>query len=325
MPEIQYIDLPFGITTIDTGFVRPGFNASHLIVEDGQAVFVDVGVSFAVPVLLEVLRQKQIPPENVYYVIVTHVHLDHAGGAGVLLQHLPRAKLIVHPKGARHLISPERLIKGTLAVYGEEHTKVLFGEIIPVPRERVIEAAHKYRVSLNGREFLFLDTPGHARHHICIVDEKSRGIFTGDTFGVSLREFDTEKGAFIFPTSAPVQFDPESLHASIDLLMSYQPEKMYLTHFGCVTEIPRLATDLHEGIDQLVALANHITSEAEERRQELSKGIGDLFLSRLQSQHGCTLDREHIMTLLAPDIAMNVQGLEVWLDKKQKQEGNSYS
>lgn len=318
MSEIYYDDLPCGITTIDTDFVHPGFAASYLMVEDGQAAFIEAGISHNVARLLDVLQQKQIPKEHVQYVIVTHVHLDHAGGAGILMQHLPNAQLVAHPKGARHLISPERLIKGTIAVYGEERMKALFGDIVPVPAERTIKAEHEYRLSLNGRELLFLDTPGHARHHVCIVDERSRGIFTGDTFGISYQEFDTEKGSFIFPTTAPVHFDPEQMHASINHLMTYQPEKIYLTHFGCVAEVPRLADQLHEEIDQLVALAQNVTSQGDKRRQDLTEGMEQIVLSRLRS-HGCKLDREKILTLLGPDIALSVQGLEVWLDRSQKQ------
>ena len=114
--EVQYYDLPFGITTIDTGLVRPGFTASHLLVEDGQAAFVDVGPASTLPVLLEVLSSKQIPQKNVRYVLVTYVHLDHAGAAGKLLRELPNAQVVVHPKGALPLIAPDRLIKGATAV-----------------------------------------------------------------------------------------------------------------------------------------------------------------------------------------------------------------
>ena len=318
--EVRYYDLPFGITTIDTGFVRPGFDASHLIVENGQAAFVDVGTSYAVPVLLEVLRRKQIPTENVQYVIVTHIHLDHAGGAGVLMKHLPNAKLVAHPRGARHLISPERLMKGTTAVYGAERTKALFGDIIPVSRERVIEATDEYRLSLSGRELLCPDTPGHARHHVCVVDKRSQGIFSGDTFGISFREFDTENGSVIFPICAPVHFDPEKMHASIDKLMTYQPKRIYLTHFGCVTGVPRLADEMHQGIDQFAALAQSVTAQGDKRRQELTEGMEQIFLARIRS-HGCELDQDQILKLLASDIAMNVRGLEVWIDKSEKREG----
>ena len=307
----------FGITTIDTGLVRPGFTASYLIVEDGLAAFVDVGPAATLPVLLEVLSSKQIPRENVRYVLVTHVHLDHAGAAGKLLRELPNAQVVVHPKGARHLISPERLIAQATAVYGADILHTLFGEMAPVPEERVIHAKHEFRLALNGRPLLFLDTPGHARHHYCVFDERSQGIFSGDTFGLSFREFDTDRGQFIFPTTSPVQFEPDELHASLDLLMKYQPTSLYLAHFGRVTDVPRLADDLHHGIDQLVELARGITISGPERRHELIRQIEQLLLMRLQA-HGCTLEREQILALFRPDIDLDVRGLEVWLDRIQK-------
>jgi glyoxylase-like metal-dependent hydrolase (beta-lactamase superfamily II) len=317
--EARYYDLPFGITTIDTGFFRPGFAASYLIEQDGQAAFVEVGPSSTLSTLLEVLHTRRIPRENVRYLMVTHIHLDHAGGAGELLRNLPNAQVVVHPKGARHLINPEKLIKGATAVYGEDIMQTLFGEIVPVPRERVIEAEHECYLDFNGRQFLFLDTPGHARHHYCVVDEHSQGIFSGDTFGLSYREFDTVQGHFIFPTTSPARFEPDQMHASIDLLLQYQPTSIYLTHFGRVTDVARLADDLHECIDQFVALAQEVETHEQERHQELLYNIENLLFTRLQS-HGCILDRDRMFAVLRPDVQLNAQGLEVWLDRKKKQQ-----
>lgn len=317
MTGLYYFDHHYGITTIDTGFVRPGFDASHLIIEGDQAAFIDVGVSSAVPLLLQVLQEKRLAPEQVKYVILTHIHLDHAGATGNLLAYLPQAQVIVHPRGVRHLAAPERLIKGSTEVYGEERMARLFGEVLPVPSERIIAAEDHMRLNLNGRSLLLLDTAGHARHHICIVDEESQGIFTGDTFGLSYRDFDTEKGAFMFPTTTPVHFDPEAMHASIDQLLTYQPQKLYLTHFGAVTDVLRLAHEVHEGIDQFVALAREITTQGQERTRQLTKNMQVLLLARVCA-HGCRLEETRIMDLLAPDIMLNVMGLEVWLDKTQK-------
>ncbi len=307
-----------GITTIDTGFVRPRFDASYLLAEGSEAAFIDVGISLNVSVLREALQQQQITPEQVKYLIVTHVHLDHAGGAGVFLQELPHAQLVVHPKGARHLINPERLIRGSIAVYGEEHFRAYFGEVRPIPAERVIEVKHQDRLSLNGRELLFLDTPGHARHHVCVVDERSQGIFTGDTFGLSYREFETSKGPCIFPTSSPVHFDPEQMHASIRMLLSYQPKKMYLTHFGGVEDVSRLADDLHEMIEQYVTVAKGVDGlDRKQRREALTEGVRRTLIGRLTA-HGCELTEERMIELLLPDMTLNVQGLEVWLDRQCK-------
>ena len=313
MRDSRFQDLPFGITTIDTGYERPQLAASHLIVEGGCAAFVDVGTSHSVPTLLEALRLKGIPREDVAYVMVTHVHLDHAGGAGELMRHLPNARLVVHPRGARHMIDPGKLVAGTAAVYGADQMRARFGEVVPVPAERVIEASDAFAVDLNGRRLLCLDTPGHARHHYCVWDEKSRGFFTGDTFGISYREFDVDGRAFIFTTTTPVQFDPPALHASLDRMMSYQPERMYLTHYGCVTDTERLARELHEQIDLYVAVARDASGAGEARHQRMKEGLAEIMLTRLAA-HGCTMDREQILALLAMDLDLNAQGLGCWLD-----------
>jgi glyoxylase-like metal-dependent hydrolase (beta-lactamase superfamily II) len=314
---VSYIDLPHGITTIDTGFVRPGFTASHLIVERDEAAFVDIGPATQCRALLETLRRKQIAAEQVRYVIVTHVHLDHAGSAGTLLPHFPNAQVVVHPKGARHLINPEKLMAGATAVYGEKKLNTLFGEMVPVPQDRILQPEDDSVLDLAGRSLLIRHTNGHARHHICIVDERSRGIFTGDTFGLSYREFDTKHGHFIFPATAPVQFEPEAMQASIQLLMEYQPESLYLTHFGQVNDVPRLAERLQRMIECFADIARNVTTNGKERHQVLRRRLEDLFFSELEA-HECALPPERILDLLGTDLALNTMGIEVWLDRLKK-------
>ncbi len=212
--------LPNGITCIDTGYHRPALAACYLIEQGDQAAFVDSGTTRTVPKLLELLASRDIPRESIAYVMPTHVHLDHAGGAGELMRHLPNAKLVVHPRGARHMVDPSKLVAGATAVYGEAVFRENFGELVPVPEERVLLAVDGLRLDLNGRILLFRDTPGHARHHYSIFDEASRGFFTGDVFGLSYQEVDCASGPFLFPTTTPVQFDPAAWHKSLDLLLS---------------------------------------------------------------------------------------------------------
>jgi glyoxylase-like metal-dependent hydrolase (beta-lactamase superfamily II) len=308
------IDLPHGISTIDTGYCRPGFDASHLIVHRGLAALVDVGTSHSVPRILQVLQEKGIVRRDVRYVMVTHVHLDHAGGAGALLQHLPEARLVVHPRGAPHMIDPGKLIAGTAMVYGEERFRALYGDIVPVAAERVITAQDNFELSLNGRSLVCVDTPGHARHHYCIWDPHSRGVFSGDTFGLSYREFDTQHGPFIFPTTTPVQFDPEALHNSIERLLSFNPERMYLTHYGRVEDVTRLAAQLHRMIDVFVGVARDVAAKGERRHAALVAGLQETLLNALQA-HDCRLPRRRLVELLMMDIELNAQGLEIWLEK----------
>ena len=306
-------DYDFGISAIDSGFGRPFLDAIHLIVDGGRAAIIDSGTAASVPRVLQALAEKRVAPEQVDFVILTHIHLDHAGGAGALIAALPNAKLTVHPRGARHMIDPQRLIAGTMAVYGEEETRRMYSAIVPVPKDRVIETPHGTTLRLGGRDLLFLDTPGHARHHVCIVDRKSGHIFAGDTFGLSYRELDCDGLQFVFPTTTPVQFDPPALHRSLELLLDYSPAAIYVTHYSQVRDVPRLAADLHRLIDAHVKLALREKGAGVERHQRLVNGVTDILLDEAR-RYNWRIGREEMLNIFAMDIELNAQGLGSWLD-----------
>ena len=305
--------LDHGIHVVDTGFHRLRFDAAYLIVEKGRGAFVDAGTNHSVPRLLAALEAAGLAPEDVDLVIATHVHLDHAGGVGLLMQHLPKATLVAHPRGARHLIDPVHLVKGATAVYGAEEIERSYGTIVGVPEERVVQTADGMTMTLAGRPFLFLDTPGHAMHHHCIWDERSRGFFTGDTFGLSYREFDTARGTWIMPTTTPVQFQPEALRRSIERLLAFTPQQMYVTHYGPVGDVSRLAALLLAQLDEMVALARSL-AKSPDRHAALKLGLEAIHLRSLRA-HGVTLSDERIRELLALDFELNAQGLAIWLDR----------
>lgn len=307
------LDYDHGISAIDAHYQRPGLAAFYLLIEGDRAAFIDTGTSRSVPDALDALQRKGLSPEQVAYVIPTHVHLDHAGGAGEMMRRFPNAKLVIHPKGARHLIDPAKLIAGVTAVYGPEVVARDFGEIVQVDAARVIEAPDDFALDLNGRVLRFLDTPGHARHHFCVWDERSLGLFTGDTFGLSYRELDTANGPFVFPTTTPVQFEPEALHASLDRLMQLRPRYLYLTHFGRIAASARAAGQMHELIDAFVVMAR-AARDAPDRHVRLIQGQRDILLPRLRA-HGCRLGDAALDELLAMDYELNAQGIEVWLDR----------
>lgn len=308
-----------GIYTIDTGFVRPRFDAAYLLVENGRAAFIDCGTNYAVPRMLEALKGAGLAATDVDWLILTHVHLDHAGGAGELMAHLPNARLAVHPRGARHMIDPSQLWAGASAVYGEEVMETTYGRLRPIAAERVVEAPDGHVVQLAGRPLLCLDTPGHARHHLCVYDERAKVCFTGDTFGLSYREFDTADGAFILPTTSPVQFDPDALHASIRRLLALKPAAMYLTHYDRVEQAAKLADDLHAQIDAMVSIAQSAqenSANAEQRHDAMKAALTELYLSRAQA-HGWNGDRAQLLEILGMDVELNAQGLGIWLDSRQ--------
>jgi len=310
-----WLDLGAGISRIDVGLHRTGDVAFYFLVEGGRAAFIDTGTFSALPRALEVLRARGLTPEQVDFVIPTHVHLDHAGGVGAMMREFPSAKLVVHPRGARHMIDPTQLFDGVAQIYGPERAERQYGTPIPVPADRVIEATDDFSMALNGRPLRFLDTPGHARHHFCVLDERSGTIFAGDTFGVSYREFDTAQGAFIFPTTSPVQFEPDALHRSVDRLAALGPRQILLTHFGQVNEIPRLAADMHTVLDAFVRLGHRVRDTGADRQRLLMEGQHDILLPRLRA-HGCTLEEARVRSILQHDYDLNAQGIGIWLDRQ---------
>lgn len=308
--------LGHGIWAIDTGHQRPQFDAAYLMVEQGRAAFIDTGTSLALPRLLQALEVAGVPREAVDWVIPTHVHLDHAGGAGALMAALPTARLLVHPRGARHLINPTVLLGSARSVYGDEEVRRAYGTVLPVEASRVVESADGMVVDLAGRPLQLLDTPGHARHHHCVWDKRSQGFFTGDTFGLSYREFDTPQGPWLLPTTSPTQFDPLAMRASIERLLAYQPQRMYLTHYGCIGDVAARGREVLALLDAVVALGRQVEAQglpAAERQTALVEGLTALYLQRLHAM-GSTVSRAQLMALLGMDLELNAQGMAVWLD-----------
>ena len=318
MPDraVRTTRLEHEIVAIDTDYMRPLLDASHLIIETGRAAYVDTGVNDSVPLLLMALQQQDLEPSDVDYVFLTHVHLDHAGGAGRLMQQLPNARAVVHPRAARHMIEPEKLIRGAQAVYGEKRFHEMYGEITPIAEERLIIVEDGQWLSLAGRPLQCLFTEGHARHHYCLVDPNSAGVFTGDSFGVSYRELDTAAGEFIYPTTTPVHFDPPEAHKAIDRIMAQSPKQLYLTHYSRVADLPRLADDMHRRIDDFVDIVTGHAA-ASDRTNAIRASMFEYF-RRCLAEHGFDADDGRLHALLDIDIELNTMGLEYWLDNQRQ-------
>jgi glyoxylase-like metal-dependent hydrolase (beta-lactamase superfamily II) len=302
-----------GITAIDCDYVRPRLAASHLVVDSGRAAFVDTGTTHSVPTLLAALEARGLAPADVDWVLTTHVHLDHAGGAGALMQALPNARCAVHPRGAPHLIKPGKLIAGSIAVYGEARYHALYGEIVPIPEARVFVAEDGARIALGARTLELIHTPGHALHHYCVVDAAHALLFSGDTFGLSYRDFDVDGRAFIIPTTTPVHFDPEALCRSVDRLMSYGPKSVFLTHYAEVTELERLSRELKERVVAFADLGRRYRG-APDRAMKLRNGMFAMIGAWLDA-HGFPRDDARRHRLLDDDVELNCQGIEHWLDR----------
>lgn len=308
-----------GLYAVDTAFQRDHFDAAFLVVDGGRAAFIDTGTRHALPRLLGALEALGLPREAVDWVIPTHVHLDHAGGVGPLMAALPSATMLVHPRGLRHMVDPSALWAGALAVYGEEEMRRSYGELVGVPESRAQASSDEQRIAVGARTLRLIDTPGHARHHHCLWDEASGGWFTGDTFGLSYREFDDpERGAWILPTSTPVQFEPDALRDSIRRMMATRPSRMYLTHYSAVgrdaADVERLAALLLSQIDEMVAIASSL-QDAPDRHTALKRELLAMFQRRVREHLGDRMAPTRVAALLAMDVELNAQGLGVWLDR----------
>lgn len=313
----RVFDHGHGILAVDSMYERELQTALHVVIEDGRAAIIDTGVNRSVPHMMAALAERGVQPECVDWIILTHVHLDHAGGAGEFAACCPNARVTVHPRGARHLADPSRLMAATVAIYGEETTRRIYGEVKPVPRERIVETPEGATVSLAGREFLFLDTPGHARHHVVVRDGATGHVFAGDTFGLSYRELDEGDKQFSFPTTSPVQFDPQALNRSIERIVSLDPAAIYVTHFSRIRDVRRLSEDLHRLVDAHADIALRHRRAGEQRHRLLKEGVAEIVLSEAKRQ-AWTLPERDTLELFALDIELNAQGLGAWLDHAER-------
>ncbi len=233
--------------TIDTDYAdMPGVAAAYLLREGDRAAFVETNTTHAVPQLLEALRAEGLSPEQVEYVIITHVHLDHAGGAGALMQACPQATLIAHPRAAPHAIDPSRLIHSAREVYGEAFDR-LYGEILPIDEARVRTVDDGETLAFGERPLTFLHTRGHANHHFCVLDGDA--IYTGDSFGIVYPALQ-KHGLFAFPSTTPTDFDAEAAHAALDRIVGIGAAVAYPTHFGAQTDLAGIAEQLHRQLDR---------------------------------------------------------------------------
>lgn len=284
------------------------------VLKDEKIAVIETSASASVPYILEGLKALNITPEQVDYLIVTHIHLDHAGGAGLFLQHAKNATFYVHPSGARHMIDPSRLIESAKTVYGEQFD-TFFNPIVPIAKERVVEVAHGDTLSLGNRTLTFYHTPGHARHHISIYDNASNGLFIGDTAGVRFPLI-SQTVELVLPSTSPNQFSPEDMLASVDFFEQQQVDALYLGHYGILTD-PTIAYEQMRYWIPIFVTATEEACTSSTDYTERCQLIEDTLYQAVEeytSEHGYTSD---VRTIVKQDIEVSTMGLIDYYNKQK--------
>ncbi len=294
--------------------------AAYLVVEGDEAAFVEANTSLAVPRLLAALARNGLRPEQVRWIAVTHIHLDHAGGAGALLQACPNATLLAHPKAALHAIDPTRIVAGARQVYGDATFDALYGDVVPVPEDRVRVMQDGERLTWGRRTWTFLHTRGHANHHYCLHDDVADAVFTGDSFGILYPHLQ-QNGPFAFPSSTPTDFDPVAAHASVDRIVATGASRVFPTHFGEHGELPALAAQLHRLLDAHAAIVDEGDASVDESELDgfCRRRTALLFETQLEV-HGLAGD-PRAERLVAFDAELNAQGLAFAVRKRRYKRG----
>jgi len=224
----------------------PGRSAGYFIQGGVDWALIETGPASSHSRVLEASDFLGIGPSALKYIAVTHLHLDHAGGTGILARHFQNARIVVHEKGARHMIDPSRLVAGATVAWGEEMMKV-FGEVLPVDGERVVAAGEGYRIELGDRVIEAWDTPGHAKHHLCYYDSRTKGLFSGDAAGVyQPRLSRLLKRPVIRPATPVPDFDAPRMYESLFRMAVSDIERIYFTHFG-MAESAQMIVELMTG------------------------------------------------------------------------------
>ncbi|MRX53385.1 MBL fold metallo-hydrolase [Bacillus idriensis] len=297
-----------------------GRTSSYVLLEEDITLF-EPSSSPSVPYIKNGLKELGIKLEDISNIVVTHIHLDHAGGAGLLLESCPNAKVIVHPKGARHLINPSRLIAGAKAVYGEKFEE-LFSPIVPISEDRILimNDGESLRISQDS-VLTFYDTPGHANHHFSILDHKSNSMFTGDTIGIFYQELLPDGLEFYLPSTSPNQFDPEAMAKSAAFYESLKLNALHFSHYG-VSPNPQHAID---AMRRWLPIFLECAQKGMEQSKPFSlENAAEYVKIELQNQVFSYLDQQgiprshRVYDILALDLSVCAMGLVDTFYKKMK-------
>jgi glyoxylase-like metal-dependent hydrolase (beta-lactamase superfamily II) len=309
---VDTFDAAEGIRGIDTAmFGRPRLTSAYLI-EAGEPAIVETGPTTSVDAVREGLAALGIGPDDLAHIVVTHIHLDHAGGAGALAPHFPSASVWVHERGAPHLAEPDRLVASAARIYGEDRLRELFGPVHPVPADRVRAVKDGDRIDLGGRELHVLYTPGHAGHHVALLDSTTRAVFVGDALGVFLPDV-----GVLRPATPPPEFDLELAVASVERVRDAEPSSILFSHFGPSPEVAELC---ERSIDRLRRWTGAV-EEALRETDRLPDIVAKLHASTASLDVADDLRDDSVRYEFLSSYEMNAMGILRYLQRRGASQG----
>ncbi len=290
--------------TIDAD-VTPRFTACYLRVAGDECAFIEAHTAHALPRLLAALAEQGKKPESVRFIVVTHAHLDHAAGASALLAACPNATLLAHPRAARNLVNPVKLIEGATAVYGEKRFAELYGTIDPIAKERVQTLEDGESFALGDAKLTAWHTYGHAFHHFIVHDPAMDTVFTGDTFGLVYPALQAG-GRFAFPSTSPTGFHAAEARKSLDKVLSLGARAVCPTHYDAYEDVEAIGLQLRRFIDRAEAWVEEC-ARGSETVSEMETRLRAHWWRAFAEEAPSFGDAEK--KLLELDVEINAQGL----------------
>ena len=248
------------IIPVDCNYVETEFATSYLLVKGKRGFFVECNTNYAIPYLVKAAAREGLSPDQIEGLAITHVHLDHAGGAGLFLKEFPQAKLYAHPRAARHAIDPSKLVLSATAVYGEAFMQKLYGTILPCAPDRVVVLEDGASIPFAGGQLMTKHTRGHANHHLVVIEPETKTLFSGDSFGVSYPKINIKHHGVILASTSPTDFDGAAAIETVNWIAKQDLNQIGLTHFGFIQkkDIPEMAEHLRQELQFSTALVHQI-------------------------------------------------------------------
>lgn len=299
MAEFRAYAAGDGIYLVDSFMGNiPDFTAVYAVTGTEGIALIDTAVSSSADSIMAGLRFLELDVDDVRYVVITHLHLDHAGGAGFLLPILRNATVVADEAAIPHLAEPQRLMESAQRALGK--FAPLYGDLAPIPRERMLAASESMTLDLGSRSLSLLYCPGHARTHWCPVDSASGALFSGDALGVYL-----SSSEMVFPVTPLPDFDVEDMRGTLARLRDLDAPATYFPHFGEGGSSRKLAQDSLDALELIVEIIRQGLSEGQERSR-----IVDNVLARFPAKE----ERERM--LLIGNVQLNLGGISRMLEKE---------